>query len=49
MKFNNNNKNAKIHLIFDVNKAKCRRKLDKINYTIDINLCTCKQCLKFKK
>lgn len=41
-------KKAKVHLMYGILKTKCGRDLEAVNYTIDVNLCTCKSCLKQK-
>ena len=43
------NKESKVHLIGGILKTKCGKQLDCINYTVDINLCTCENCLKSKR
>ena len=44
----NNGKSKKVHLIYGVLTTKCGKQLEEVEYTIDINLCTCKTCLKQK-
>ena len=48
MRINIDNKKVKVHLNYGVNNTKCGKELDEVNYTIDVNLCTCKSCLKYK-
>jgi len=41
-------KSKKVHLIYGILTTKCGRQLEQVDYTIDVNLCTCKACLKQK-
>jgi hypothetical protein len=36
----------KIHIVDGIQTTKCGKLLKYVNHTIDINLCTCKSCLK---
>jgi hypothetical protein len=38
----------KVHLIYGILTTKCGKQLEAVEYTIDVNLCTCKTCLKNK-
>jgi len=42
------NVKKKTHLIYGILTTKCGRDLEGVRYTIDVNLCTCKTCLKYK-
>ena len=38
----------KIHLVHGRSTAVCGANLQNVKWAIDINVCTCKNCLKFK-
>ena len=37
-----------VHLIGGILKTICGRKLEEVEWAIDVNVCTCKSCLKQK-
>ena len=45
----NKGKSKKVHLIYGILTTKCGKLLEEVEYTIDVNLCTCKTCLKQKQ